>query len=91
MGFEKPWGTDWKIPVSDTQAYRQMDNAVFVPVVEAVARLMHSYIADAMVLDDREVSEAMQAQLPLAERGVYAASEMPAEHLEMREAARAGA
>lgn len=91
MGFEKPGKTDWKIPVSDTQAYRQMGNAVVVPVVKSVAQLMQPRIADAMVLDGREVSEVMQAQLPLAEPGVYAASEMPAEHLEMLEAARAGA
>lgn len=91
MGFEKPGKTDWKIPVSDTQAYRQMGNAVVVPVVKSVAQLMQPRIADAMVLDGREVSEVMQAQLPLAEPGVYAASEMPAEHLEMLGAARAGA
>jgi len=91
MGFEKPGKTDWKIPVSDTQAYRQMGNAVVVPVVKAVAQLMQPRIADAMVLDGREVSEVMQAQLPLAEPGVYAANEMPSEHLEMLEATRAEA
>lgn len=36
MGF--PNG--WKIPVSDTQAYRQFGNAVAVPVFEAVAKAM---------------------------------------------------
>ena len=36
MGFPD----DWKIPVSDTQAYRQFGNAVAVPVFEAVARAM---------------------------------------------------
>ena len=39
MGFE--YGDrKWKIPVSDTQAYRQFGNAVVVPAVEAVARYM---------------------------------------------------
>ena len=36
MGFPD----DWKIPVSDTQAYRQFGNAVAVPVFEAVAKAM---------------------------------------------------
>lgn len=30
----------WKIPVSDTRAYKQFGNSVAVPVIEAVARLM---------------------------------------------------
>lgn len=38
MGFDKPNESSFKIPVSDTQAYRQFGNAVVVPVVEAVAR-----------------------------------------------------
>lgn len=38
MGFDRPGGSDFRIPVSDTQAYRQFGNAVVVPVVEAVAR-----------------------------------------------------
>jgi len=29
--------TDFKIPVSDTQAYRQFGNSVVVPVVERIA------------------------------------------------------
>ena len=36
MGFEK----DFKIPVSDTQAYKQFGNAVAVPVVTAIAKYM---------------------------------------------------
>lgn len=48
MGFEKPGGTSFNIPVSDTQAYRQFGNAVVVPVVEAVARHMQPWLlADA--------------------------------------------
>ncbi len=38
MGFDKPGQSHFKIPVSDTQAYKQFGNAVVVPVVEAVAR-----------------------------------------------------
>ena len=44
MGFEKPGGTSFSIPVSDTQAYRQFGNAVVVPVVETVARHMQPWI-----------------------------------------------
>jgi DNA (cytosine-5)-methyltransferase 1 len=47
MGFDKPGKSDFKIPVSDTQAYRQFGNSVAVPAVEAVARLMRPYILDA--------------------------------------------
>jgi DNA (cytosine-5)-methyltransferase 1 len=44
MGFDKSQGSDFKIPVSDTQAYRQFGNAVVVPVVRAVAQLMEPHI-----------------------------------------------
>jgi DNA (cytosine-5)-methyltransferase 1 len=40
MGFDLPSGSDFVIPVSDTQAYRQFGNAVVVPVVRAVAQIM---------------------------------------------------
>jgi DNA (cytosine-5)-methyltransferase 1 len=40
MGFDAPRGADFKIPVSDTQAYRQFGNSVVVPAVKAVAELM---------------------------------------------------
>lgn len=43
MGFDKPDGASFKIPVSDTQAYRQFGNAVVVPVVTAVAAHMAPY------------------------------------------------
>ena len=41
MGFP----TSFRIPVSDTQAYRQFGNSVVVPVIEAVADLMVSYLS----------------------------------------------
>lgn len=45
MGFDEPQGTSFRIhQVSDTQAYRQFGNAVVVPVVRAVARLMAPHI-----------------------------------------------
>jgi DNA (cytosine-5)-methyltransferase 1 len=44
MGFEKKGSDPFKIRVSDTQAYRQFGNAVVVPVVAAVAKLMLPFI-----------------------------------------------
>lgn len=43
MGFDRN-GSQMKIPVSDTQAYRQFGNSVVVPVIEAVARHMKPHI-----------------------------------------------
>lgn len=44
MGFDEPQGSTFRIPVSDTQAYRQFGNAVVVPAVRAVAKLMEPHI-----------------------------------------------
>lgn len=44
MGFDRPGKPKFKIPVSDSQAYRQFGNAVIVPVVEVIARLMKPHI-----------------------------------------------
>jgi len=46
MGFDKPTGSSFKIPVSDTQAYRQFGNAVVVPVVKHLARYMAPYLLE---------------------------------------------
>jgi len=40
MGFDVPGERSFKIPVSDTQAYKQFGNSVVVPAVEVVARHM---------------------------------------------------
>lgn len=47
MGFDKPGKSDFVIPVSDTQAYKQFGNSVVVPVFEAVAKLMRPCILSA--------------------------------------------
>lgn len=44
MGFPD----SFKIPVSDTRAYKQFGNSVVVPVMEAVARAMQPMIVDAV-------------------------------------------
>jgi DNA (cytosine-5)-methyltransferase 1 len=48
MGFEAVQGNTFRIPVSDTQAYRQFGNSVVVPAFAAVARLLDSRIARAV-------------------------------------------
>ncbi|KIS42839.1 DNA cytosine methyltransferase [Kosakonia radicincitans] len=45
MGFEKVGEQPFRIPVSDTQAYRQFGNSVVVPVFAAVAKLLEPRIA----------------------------------------------
>lgn len=44
MGFDKPMQSSFRIPVSDTQAYKQFGNAVVVPVGAAVARHMAPWV-----------------------------------------------
>ncbi|CCJ98739.1 DNA-cytosine methyltransferase [Cronobacter malonaticus 507] len=50
MGFESPQGHAFRIPVSDTQAYRQFGNSVVVPAFAAVAQLLRPRIAQAVRL-----------------------------------------
>lgn len=59
MGFDRPDGTDFKIPVSDTQAYRQFGNAVVVPCVKAVARHMAPWLGIS------EVGQLLSRQMSL--------------------------
>jgi DNA (cytosine-5)-methyltransferase 1 len=40
MGFDRPGRDEFRIPVSDTQAYRQFGNSVAVPVVEAIGKAL---------------------------------------------------
>lgn len=51
MGFEQPGNVTFRIPVSDTQAYRQFGNSVVVPVFAAVARLLAPRIAQAIEIE----------------------------------------
>ena len=44
MGFDAPGESRFKIPVSDTQAYKQFGNAVVVPVARAIAEHMAPWI-----------------------------------------------
>ena len=56
MGFDKPGESNFKILVSDTQAYRQFGNSVIVPTAEAVARIMKPYIIQAQLKDKNQLS-----------------------------------
>lgn len=55
MGFDEAGRPPVKIPVSDTQAYRQFGNAVVVPVVKAIARHMEPHIRAAVGTEAAEV------------------------------------
>lgn len=58
MGFDKPGESDFIIPVSDTQAYKQFGNSVVVPVFEAVAKLMKPYIMKAQKADKAQAANS---------------------------------
>ena len=51
MGFDSPERPPMRIPVSDTQAYRQFGNSVVVPAVEAVARHLQGHIEKALMAE----------------------------------------
>lgn len=70
MGFEKPGGTEFRIPVSDTQAYRQFGNAVVVPVVRAVAQLMKPHLAELLAREGRRLPSASQSEFLFPEPSV---------------------
>lgn len=65
MGFDAPGRPPFRIPVSDTQAYRQFGNAVVVPVVAAIARFMAPHIE--AIASRRPVTVMEQESLELTE------------------------
>lgn len=44
MGYDGPGRASFRIPVSDTQAYKQFGNGVVIPVVKAVAQHMKPWL-----------------------------------------------
>ena len=62
MGFDEPGRPEFKIPVSDTQAYRQFGNAVVVPVVRSIATLLKPHIQTAL---EKHYGGEMQKELLL--------------------------
>lgn len=59
MGFPETF----RIPVSDTQAYRQFGNSVIVPVMEEMARIMAPHV-EAIICKDR-MAAAGRPSLPV--------------------------
>lgn len=59
MGFDGPGESNFRIPVSDTQAYKQFGNSVAVPAVAAVAEFLKPYLLK--VLEEGELKESRVA------------------------------
>jgi DNA (cytosine-5)-methyltransferase 1 len=59
MGFDGPGESNFRIPVSDTQAYKQFGNSVAVPAVAAVAEFLKPYLLK--VLEEEELKESRVA------------------------------
>lgn len=55
MGFDNPRESNFHIPVSDTQAYRQFGNAVVVPAAKSIAQLLAPYIGKAVRTDENQL------------------------------------
>ena len=54
MGFDKTGESNFKIPVSDSQAYRQFGNSVVVPVIEEIAKAMSSYLYQKNIFKEKK-------------------------------------
>jgi len=61
MGYDSPGSRPFKIPVSDTQAYRQFGNSVVVPVVQAVAQAMKRHLPASAYSSAHQLSLALRA------------------------------
>jgi DNA (cytosine-5)-methyltransferase 1 len=61
MGFDSA-GKEFVIPVSDTRAYKQFGNAVVVPVIEEVARIMKPHIMELKERRNAECTKQYSAQ-----------------------------
>jgi len=64
MGFDKPGQANFKISVSDTQAYKQFGNSVVMPVIKEIARIMKPFV---MQLKAEEELDIHQYSLKMAE------------------------
>ena len=53
MGFDKSGESNFIIPVSDCQAYRQFGNSVVVPVIKEIAKAMSEYILQKDILKEK--------------------------------------
>lgn len=62
MGFSTPNGSEFVIPVSDTQAYKQFGNSVVVPVFQAIAELIKPRLSTLKVTN-RDVDTTSQKRV----------------------------
>ncbi len=62
MGFEAPGEAKFRIPVSDTQAYRQFGNSVVVPVFAAVAKLLEPKFKQAVAVRLQEAQHGRRSR-----------------------------
>ena len=53
MGYDEATTSNFTIPVSDMQAYKQFGNSVVVPVFAAVAKLMKPHIKRAIIANNK--------------------------------------
>lgn len=51
----------FKIPVSDTQSYKQFGNSVVMPVIKEIARIMKPHIMT--LIEDEEIEVHQQSLL----------------------------
>jgi len=58
MGFDALGESNFKIPVSDTQAYKQFGNSVAVPVFKSLAKLMKPQIIQAIQIQKNHTKSA---------------------------------
>ena len=52
MGFDNSLQSEFVIPVSDTQAYKQFGNSVAVPVIESIAEFMTPFLKESIKSED---------------------------------------
>nr|WP_157369975.1 DNA (cytosine-5-)-methyltransferase [Zavarzinella formosa] len=62
MGFDSPGERPFRIVVADTPAYKQFGNAVVVPVIEAIAKLMLPHLIAAKTTAKRGLAKIRPAQ-----------------------------
>ncbi len=66
MGFDQPGVPEFRIPVSDLQAYRQFGNAVVVPVGNVVARFVSEHLTGATTGEGPARWQTSSAPIPVA-------------------------
>lgn len=61
MGYVDPDNSDFRIPVSDTQSYKQFGNSVVVPVITTIAQMMKPHIEEnKKILSSAETSPQLR-------------------------------